>query len=90
MKKIFVATGSVLLPGNEHAHRRCAQTQSREDILREQSQPNARNSRHLKTLLLSPSEEDRAAYADFLRLPDTGLDSFVTSRNIRQRGLQKE
>lgn len=49
-----------------------AQTQSREDILREIEAKRAELAA-LEKRLLAPSEEDQATYADFLRQPETGL-----------------
>jgi hypothetical protein len=50
----------------------CAQTQSREDILKEIAAKRTELLR-LENTFLSPSEDDRAAYAGFLTQPDTGL-----------------
>jgi hypothetical protein len=50
----------------------CAQTQSREDILKEIAAKRAELLR-LETAFLSPSEDDRVTYAGFLSQPDTGL-----------------
>ncbi len=71
MKRIFVTTGVVatLILSTLTA---IAQTQSREDILRELETKRAELAA-LEKRFLSPSEDDRAAYADFLRLPNTGL-----------------
>lgn len=71
MKKISIATGFVITLVLS-ALSVFAQTQSREDILRDIEAKRAELSA-LEKLLLSPSADDRAAYADFLRLPDTGL-----------------
>jgi hypothetical protein len=49
-----------------------AQTQSREDLLR-QIEAKRAELNALEKVFLSPSEEDRNAYAAFLRTPDTGL-----------------
>jgi len=49
-----------------------AQTQSREDLLRQIEAKRAELSA-LETSFLSPSEEDRTQYAEFLRAPNTGL-----------------
>jgi len=56
-----------------------AQTQSREDLLKDLAAKRAELSKLQKTVtelekaLLFPSEKDRAAYANFLRQSDTGL-----------------
>src|SRR6185369_11416792 len=50
----------------------CAQTHSREDLLR-QIKAKRTELNALEKDFLSPSEEDRNAYAAFLRTPDTGL-----------------
>jgi hypothetical protein len=71
MKKIFVATGSVVLLLMSTLAV-VAQVQSREDILKDIETKRAELSA-LEKLFLSPSEEDRSAYAEFLRMPDTGL-----------------
>jgi hypothetical protein len=69
MKRIVITAGfliTVMLGGlNVFA-------QSREDILREIAAKRAELSR-LEKQFLSPSEEDKAAHAEFLRQPDTGL-----------------
>jgi len=71
MKKLSIAIGFIaaltlsVLPV-------CAQTQSREDLLKEISAKRADLLR-LEDTFLSPSEEDRAKYADFLGQSDTGL-----------------
>jgi hypothetical protein len=71
MKKITIATG-ILITLLLAAVSSFAQTQSREDILKELTAKRAELIRLEKALLL-PSEEDQAAYADFLKQPDTGL-----------------
>ena len=48
----------------------CAQTQSRDDLMKEIGAKRADLLR-LETAFLSPSEDDRAKYADFLSQPDT-------------------
>jgi hypothetical protein len=50
----------------------CAQTQSREDLINEITAKRAELLR-LEDAFLSPSEEDRAKYANFLSQSDTGL-----------------
>jgi hypothetical protein len=71
MKKITIATG-ILITLLLAAVSSFAQTQSREDILKELTAKRAELIKLEKALLL-PSEEDQAAYADFLKQPDTGL-----------------
>ena len=71
MKKISIALGSIaalMLTALSIS----AQTQSREDLLRQIGAKRTELSA-LETTFLSPSEEDRNAYAEFLRIPDTGL-----------------
>lgn len=77
MKKIFIAMAfSTLLLSSLTVF---AQTQSREDLLKELAAKRAELSElkkavtELEKALLFPSEKDRAAYANFLRQPDTGL-----------------
>ena len=77
MKKIFIALAfSILMLSSISVF---PQTQSRQDLLKEIAQKRAELSKLQKDLtkledsLLSPSKKDRAAYADFLRQPDTGL-----------------
>ena len=71
MKKLRIATTSlsILLLGSFTV---LAQTQTREDLLRQIEAKRAELSA-LETSYLSPSEEDRTLFADFLRAPDTGL-----------------
>lgn len=71
MKKIVVATGAIatLILGTLTAF---AQTQSRDDILKE-LQAKRTELATLEKRFLSPSEEDRTTYAEFLRQPNTGL-----------------
>jgi hypothetical protein len=87
MKKISIATG-VLITLLLAAISSVAQTQSRADILKQIEAKRA----ELDTLekrYLSPSEEDKAQYADFLRQPHTGLirlvphDQFYNSTNSK-------
>ena len=49
-----------------------AQTQSRSDILKELKTKRA-EADALEALYLAPSEKDRMRYAEFLKLPDTGI-----------------
>jgi hypothetical protein len=71
MKKIVLATAAIatLILSALTAS---AQTQSRDDILKELQTKRAELST-LEKRFLSPAEEDRAAYAEFLRQPNTGL-----------------
>ncbi|HEU0253634.1 MAG TPA: hypothetical protein VFR12_11430 [Pyrinomonadaceae bacterium] len=71
MKKIYIATWA-LLTLMFSALSICAQTQSREDLIREISAKRAELSR-LEEAFLSPTADDRASYADFLGQPNTGL-----------------
>ena len=71
MKKITIATG-VLITLVLAAVSSFAQTQSREDILK-QIQAKRAELDGLEKRFLSPSEEDTAKYADFLSQPNTGL-----------------
>jgi hypothetical protein len=71
MKKIFIATGSVVILVMSTLAV-VAQTQSREDILKQIEAKHAELN-VLENRFLSPSEEDKAKYADFLRQPNTGL-----------------
>lgn len=71
MKKLSIAIG-FMVALMFSAISICAQTQSREDILREISAKRT-ELLNLETAFLSPSEEDRAKYADFLGTADTGL-----------------
>ena len=91
MKNMSIATGALitlLLTSLSVV----AQTKSREDILKQIEAKRAELAALEKTFL-SPSEEDQAAYADFLRQPKTGLirllprekyDSYVRGN---QKGL---
>ena len=70
MKKIFIAMAfSTLMLSSLTVF---AQTKLREDLLKEIAAKRAELSK-LEKAFLSASEDDRAAYADFLRQPDTGL-----------------
>ena len=71
MKKISFATG-VLITLQLTTISSFAQIQSREDTLK-QIQKKRAELAALEKDFLSPSEEDQAAHAAFLRLPDTGL-----------------
>ena len=71
MKKICIAVG-VIAALMLSALSISAQTQSREDLLRHIEAKRAELNALEKTFL-SPSEDDRNSYAEFLRTPDTGL-----------------
>ena len=71
MKKITLATG-VLITLLLAAVSGFAQTQSREDLLKQIEAKRAELD-VLEKRFLSPSEEDKARYAEFLRQPNTGL-----------------
>ena len=71
MKKIYFATGSIIALILS-AFSVFAQTQSREDIFKEINAKRAELTA-LEKHFLSPSEEDKAAFAEFLRKPNTGL-----------------
>jgi len=71
MKKIFIAASSIITLVLS-ASSVFAQTQSREDILK-QIEAKRAELNSLENRLLSPSEEDKARYADFLRQSGTGL-----------------
>jgi len=71
MKKISIALGSIAALMLT-AISICAQTQSREDIIKEIGAKHAELLR-LESVFLSPSDDDRAANASFLSQPDTGL-----------------
>jgi hypothetical protein len=71
MKKISFALGSIAALMLS-ALSICAQSQSREDIVREISAKRTELLR-LEQAFLSPPEEDRAKHAEFLRQSDTGL-----------------
>src|ERR1043165_15354 len=77
MKKIFFAMAfSTLMLSSLTV---LAQTQSHEDLLKELATKRVELSKlekavtELEKALLFPTEKDRAAYANFLRQPDTGL-----------------
>jgi hypothetical protein len=71
MKRIFTAT--LLVAALSLASTSVfSQSESREDILKQIETKRAELST-LETKLLAPSQEDYAAYAEFLRQPDTGL-----------------
>src|SRR5690349_479819 len=71
MRRIYVTTAllSLLLLSSFSIF---AQTQSRDDLLK-QIEAKRAELNALEKDFLSPSEEDREAYAEFLRAPDTGL-----------------
>lgn len=57
-----------------------AQAASREDLLKE-AESRREELISLEKKLLAPSEEDRAAYATFLRQPDTGIIRLIPREN---------
>lgn len=71
MKKIYFTTG-VLAALLLSSLTTFAQSQSREDLLKE-IDAKTKELYALEKRLLQPAEEDRAKYADFLRTPNTGL-----------------
>lgn len=71
MKKISISTG-VLITLLLAAVYSLAQVQSRADILKE-IEAKRKELDKLEQSFLAPSAEDQAAYAEFLRQPDTGL-----------------
>ena len=71
MKKLSIAVGSIAAL-TLTALSICAQTPSREDTIKEIGAKRAELLR-LENAFLSPSDDDRAAYASFLSQPDTGL-----------------
>ena len=75
MKKITIATG-VLITLVLAAVSSFAQTQSREELLKQIEAKRAEVDA-LEKRYLSASEEEQAKYADFLRQPDTGLIRLV-------------
>ena len=87
MKKIAIATG-ILATLLLAAVSSFAQTQSRDDILKQIESKRAELN-VLENRFLAPSEEDKARYADFLRQPNTGLirllprEKFDRSREVR-------
>jgi len=70
MKKIFIATAFITLMFSSLTI--FGQSQAREDLLKQIATKRAELSK-LEKAFLSPSAEDLAAYADFLRQPNTGL-----------------
>jgi hypothetical protein len=84
MKKIIVAAVALTLSALTVS----AQSQSREDILRDIATKRAELAA-LEKLFLAPSEEDRAAYAEFLSQPDTGLMRLLPRDNYDSEAYQK-
>lgn len=70
--KVFYLTLTLLATVLLSSLTALAQTQSREDRLNE-IENKRKEIAELEKKLLAPSDEDRLRYADFLRLPDTGL-----------------
>lgn len=87
MKKITVPAG-ILITLLLAAVSSFSQTQSRDDILKQIEAKRAELD-VLEKRLVSPSEEDKARYAEFLRQPDTGLirllprEKFDNSQGLR-------
>jgi hypothetical protein len=71
MKKLSIAIGFVVALILS-ALSVCAQTQSRDDLIKEISAKRT-ELLNLENTFLSPTDEDRAKYADFLSTADTGL-----------------
>lgn len=71
MKKIFVAAWFVAALSIASLGV-LAQSQSRDELLKEIADKRA-DLKKLETVFLAPAEEDRAAYAEFLQQPHTGL-----------------
>jgi hypothetical protein len=71
MKKISIVIGFIVT-FTLSAFSICAQTPSREDLL-QQIEAKRAELNALEKVFLSPSEEDRNTYAEFLHTPDTGL-----------------
>src|SRR6185312_7180990 len=71
MRKISI-TATTIIVLTLSAVTAFAQTQSREDILKEIDAKRAELAA-LEKRFLSASEEDKATYAEFLRQPNTGL-----------------
>ena len=68
MKRIFAASLLIVI----FSIVALAQTESRADVLKALQTKRAELAK-LEALFLAPSDEDRAAYAEFLTQPDTGL-----------------
>ena len=71
MKKIFIAAGPIIALMLTTLTV-CAQSQSRDDTLKDIVAKRTELTK-LEKAFLSPTEADRAAYAEFLSAPDTGL-----------------
>ena len=91
MKKIFIAMAfSTVMLSSLSVF---AQTQSREDLLKEIAAKRTELAKvetelaKLEKAFLSPSEKDRAAYANFLRQPDTGLIRLYPRETYDSRSL---
>jgi hypothetical protein len=90
MKRLAIATGSVIALLLS-AFSLFAQTQSRENTLKEIEAKRAELA-VLEKSFVSPSEEDKATYADFLRQRDTGLirllprEKFDNDKTLTLRG----
>jgi len=93
MKKITIAMAfSILLLSSLTVF---AQTQSREDLLKELEAKRAELSKvekavlELEKALLLPSEKDRATYANFLQRPDTGLIRLLPREIYDSKGFAR-
>lgn len=85
MKKIFIAIAfSTLMMSSLSVF---AQTKSREDLQKEIAAKRAELAK-LEKAFLSPSEEDRATYADFLRQTDTGLIRLLPRETYDSRNFE--
>jgi len=85
MKKIFIAIAfSTLMLSSLSVF---AQTKSREDLQKEIAAKRAELAK-LEKAFLSPSEEDRVTYADFLRQTDTGLIRLLPRETYDSRNFE--
>jgi hypothetical protein len=71
VKRVFTAISSLAFLATLSLNV-CAQSASRDEVLKEIAAQRAQLQR-LEDQFLSPAEEDRAAYKEFLSQPDTGL-----------------
>ena len=88
MKKISIATGA-LLTLVLSALSVFPQSQSRDDILKQIEAKRAELAT-LEKLFLSPSEEDRAAHAEFLNQTDTGLIRLLPREKYDAENLKEK
>jgi len=86
MKKIYksAVTLSTLLLASLTVF---AQTQSRDDVLKQIEAKRAELSK-LEDTYLAPSEEDRTTYAAFLRAPDTGLIRLLPREKFDENAIR--